>query len=74
MKYGEEELRVPEGTNLLLYNIIKFDIEALIGFLESKGLSKPTPNYTRNPYEVQSGNEKRVYEVIALTNKVAEFS
>lgn len=66
LEIGEEVKRVPAGTNLLLYNIIKFDEDTLIKFLESKGLLQARHT---NPSPITSGNEDRRYAVIAMTNK-----
>lgn len=67
MTVDGEELRVPADTSLLLYNIIKFDRNSLIKFLvESKNLYEP--HEETKPGAINSGDEKRSYVIIALTN------
>jgi hypothetical protein len=65
MDLGEEILIVPAGSDLLLYNIIKFDLETLITFLESKGLVAPT--YSIKEHPVGKGSERHVYAAFAIT-------
>lgn len=72
MSLDKEDLRIPGGTNLLLYNIIKFDEDSLINFLKSKGLVQPSQNQEPNPHPIHSGNENRQYVIIAVTNKPPE--
>jgi len=63
MELEEETLMVPKGTDLLLYNIIKFDLDSLVAFLESKGL---TTLYSKI-YQVES----RYYALLAATTQAA---
>lgn len=68
MTLDGEELRIPAGTSLLLYNIIKFDKDTLIDFLVSlKGLFQV--GHEPELGTINSGNEERSYVMIALTNK-----
>ncbi len=63
-----EELRVPAGTSLLLYNIIKFDVDTLVDFLVSlKGLFKV--GHEPEFLTVKSGDEERAYVTVALLSK-----
>lgn len=66
MEIGGEVKRIPAGAQLLLYNIIKFNEETLIEFLESQGLFQSRHT---NPSPITSGNEDRRYAVIAMTNR-----
>jgi hypothetical protein len=61
MEMGVETLTVPERTALLLYNIIKFDLDTLIAFLKSKGLEEPHPDSVKE-YKVG----ERAYAVLAV--------
>ena len=70
MELDGKTLSIPGGANLLLYNIIKFNKDTLIKFLESKGLY-PSRQKT-NPDEITSGNENRRYVIIAMTNQPPE--
>lgn len=63
-------MKIPAGTNLLLYNIIKFDENSLVRFLESKGLFQPEAKFRSGA--ITSGYENRKYVVIAVTNPGAE--
>jgi hypothetical protein len=67
MKSDGETLRIPAGTDLLLYNIIKFDEDALVKFLESKGLFQPRQKFRSDA--INSGDQDRRYVIIAVTNK-----
>lgn len=70
MNLDGEELRIPAETDLLLYNIIKFNKDRLIEFLESKGLFRS--RHEPHPGAINSGNEDRRYVVMALTNKAPD--
>jgi hypothetical protein len=70
MNLDGEELRIPAGTDLLLYNIIKFDKDKLIDFLESRGLYRSRQEPKTDA--INSGHEERAYVVIGLTNKAPE--
>jgi hypothetical protein len=67
MELEGKKLEIPKGSPLLLYNIIKFNKETLIKFLESKGLysSREKPD----PDNIASGNYNRRYVVLAMTSK-----
>jgi hypothetical protein len=65
MELEEEILTVPEETDLLLYNIIKFDRDKFRAFLESKGLAI---SYSGDPYKVG----QRAYEVLAATTLITD--
>lgn len=64
-------LTLPPETKLLLYNIIKFDLKKLFGFLEFKGLKIPhrdkTPHKDIEILNVGTEAEKRLYAVFAVT-------
>jgi hypothetical protein len=64
MEMGGETLTVPEHTPLLLYNIIKFDLDTLIAFLNSRGLEEPLPDSVKE-YKVG----ERAYAVLAVIPK-----
>lgn len=64
MEIGGEMLTVPEHTALLLYNIIKFDLDTLIAFLKSRGLEEPHPDSVK---EYRVG--ERAYAVLAVIPK-----
>ncbi|MBV8855463.1 MAG: L-histidine N(alpha)-methyltransferase [Acidobacteria bacterium] len=70
MDWGGKKLTIPKGSPLLLQNILKFNKETLIKFLESKGLypSRQKPN----PGDITSGNESRRYVMIAMTSRPPE--
>lgn len=70
MEFDRKTLTIPAGTNLLLYNIIKFDQKSLVRFLESKGLFQPGQEFRSDA--ITSGQEDRRYVVIAVTNKAPE--
>lgn len=58
---------IKEGSPLLLHNIIKFDKDTLIKFLESKGLYPS--RHKSDPDDITSGNQNRRYVMIAMTSK-----
>jgi hypothetical protein len=57
---------MPPGTALLLYNIIKFNLDSLIDFLETRGLKAPTRSI--ETHDIGEGDEKHVYAVFAVVN------
>lgn len=71
MNMDGEELRIPAGTSLLLYNIIKFDKNTLIDYLV-KFQNLYQPHEETKPGAINSGDEKRSYVMIALTNTPLE--
>lgn len=72
MEAGGKKRTLEKGAPLLLYNIIKFDKDTLINFLESKGLFQLNQKEKLNPHPITSGNEERPYVIIAVTNKAPE--
>lgn len=64
MSDGDDEKRIPAGSYLMLYNIIKFDWKSLVSYLESRGLVpcgvEPVP------HPIPSGDEERLYVVLAM--------
>lgn len=63
---GKKET-IQQGSPLLLHNIIKFDKDTLIKFLESKGLY---PSLQKSdPDDIESGKQNRRYVVIAMTSR-----
>lgn len=68
MEVDGKELTIPKGSPLLLHNIIKFDRDTLIKFLESKGLYPSRQK--SDPDDIQSGNQNRRYVVIAMTSRL----
>lgn len=67
MKLGDKELTIPKGSPLLLHNIIKFDKDTLVKFLQSKGLYPSREK--ANPDDISSGKQNRRYVVLAMTNR-----
>jgi hypothetical protein len=58
-----QDIRVPKGSKLLLYNIIKYDPGTLVNFLEEKGLRVQYD--PRLNLKVKTANGEREYGVLA---------
>lgn len=66
-RLGGKDVMIRGGSPLLLHNVIKFDKETLIKFLESKGLY---PSRQRlDPDNINSGDQNRRYVMIAMTSR-----
>jgi hypothetical protein len=63
---GKEET-IRQGSPLLLHNIIKFDKDTLVKFLESKGLYSSLEKSA--PDDIESGKQNRRYVIIAMTSR-----
>jgi hypothetical protein len=66
MESEGKRLSMQKGSPLLLHNIIKFDKDTLIKFLQSKGLypSRQRPD----PDDISSGDQNRRYVVLGMTS------
>lgn len=61
-----DKLTMPRGSDVLLYNIIKFDLDNFVAFLESRGLHLQNDLSTLS---LGQKKEERLYAVIAATTE-----
>jgi hypothetical protein len=67
MGAGDDEKRIPAGSYLMLYNIIKFEWNSLIRYLESRGLF--SCGVQPVPHLIPSGDEERLYVLLAMLSR-----
>lgn len=61
-----QHLILPPQTKLLLFNIIKFELKKLLGFIKFKGLKIPNEEKIKQTFNVGTDEEQRLYAVFAV--------